>query len=105
MVRATLEAAKDASNCYSSGIAVNAKLESGAGAAEWSYGMTATTLAPPALDPWSNVVLAGSNDNNLHVMQIRTAHWRRASSRSRPAGRSRRGRRSFPPVTARPRPR
>jgi outer membrane protein assembly factor BamB len=32
----------------------------------WIYATSATSLAPPALDPWSHMVLMGSNDKKLH---------------------------------------
>src|SRR5262249_16390473 len=35
---------------------------------QWNYPTRAASLAPPSLDPWSNVVLTGSNDNKLHGM-------------------------------------
>jgi putative pyrroloquinoline-quinone binding quinoprotein len=35
---------------------------------QWNYATGAATLSPPALDPWSNFVVSGSNDNKLHGM-------------------------------------
>jgi outer membrane protein assembly factor BamB len=35
---------------------------------QWNYATAAATLSPPALDPWSDLVLSGSNDNKLHGM-------------------------------------
>jgi PQQ enzyme-like repeat protein/putative pyrroloquinoline-quinone-binding quinoprotein len=35
---------------------------------QWNYATAAASLSPPALDPWSNLVLSGSNDNKLHGM-------------------------------------
>jgi hypothetical protein len=58
----------DASHCYSPGIAANATPDTGAtDHAQWSYATTATTLAPPGLDP-NDVVIAGSNTNTLNGM-------------------------------------
>jgi hypothetical protein len=50
--------------CYAPGIAVNVKPD--ATSAVWSYATGAASMAPPALDPWSNFVIVGSNDNSLH---------------------------------------
>jgi hypothetical protein len=33
---------------------------------KWIYATSAASLAPPALDPWSNMVLLGSNDRKVH---------------------------------------
>jgi outer membrane protein assembly factor BamB len=55
---------KSASACYSSGSAINA---TPAGTApQWSYATTAATMAPVALDPWSDKIVAGSNDDKVH---------------------------------------
>jgi outer membrane protein assembly factor BamB len=58
----------NSSSCYSPGLAVNATPSAGAAAPAWSYATLATSMAPPGLDPWSSVVIAGSNDNKLHGM-------------------------------------
>jgi hypothetical protein len=34
----------------------------------WSYATSAASMAPPGLDPWSNIVVTGSNDNKFHGM-------------------------------------
>jgi outer membrane protein assembly factor BamB len=36
--------------------------------ASWNYTTGGANMAPPALDPWSNIIVAGSNDNKLHVL-------------------------------------
>src|SRR5207245_9133956 len=51
--------------CYAPGITVSV---SPVVSAVWSYSTTSASMAPPALDPWSNVVITGSNDDNLHGM-------------------------------------
>src|SRR5207249_5467970 len=50
---------------YAPGIAVSV---SPVASAVWGYSTTAASMIPPALDPWSNVVVTGSNDNNFHGM-------------------------------------
>jgi putative pyrroloquinoline-quinone-binding quinoprotein len=50
--------------CYAPGIAVN--VSPAASSPAWSYATGAASMAPPALDPWSNFVVTGSNDNKLH---------------------------------------
>src|SRR5439155_126119 len=35
----------------------------------WSTATTAATMAPPALDPWANLVIQGSNDTDLYGMR------------------------------------
>src|SRR2546426_3514810 len=52
--------------CYAPGIAANVSPTTTG--AVWGYATAATSMAPPALDPWSNSVVLGSNDNNLHGM-------------------------------------
>src|SRR5712691_11450667 len=52
--------------CYAPGIAANVSPTTTG--ALWGYATAATSMAPPALDPWSNSVVSGSNDNNLHGM-------------------------------------
>src|SRR2546426_357823 len=34
----------------------------------WNVATSAATMAPPALDPWSNLVASGSNDTKLYVV-------------------------------------
>src|SRR5207247_11146163 len=51
--------------CYAPGIAVSV---SPVASAVWGYSTTSASMAPPALDPWSNVVIIGSNDDNFHGM-------------------------------------
>src|SRR5207247_9516245 len=51
--------------CYAPGIVVSV---SPVASAVWGYSTTAASMIPPALDPWSNVVVTGSNDNNFHGM-------------------------------------
>src|SRR5207249_4996390 len=48
--------------CYAPGIAVSV---SPVASAVWGYSTTSASMAPPALDPWSNVVIIGSNDDNF----------------------------------------
>jgi hypothetical protein len=50
--------------CYAPGIVVN--VTPAATVPAWSYATGAASMAPPALDPYSNFVITGSNDNNLH---------------------------------------
>src|SRR5436309_684242 len=54
---------KTSTPCYAPGIAVSV---SPVASAVWGYSTTAASMIPPALDPWSNVVVTGSNDNNFH---------------------------------------
>src|SRR2546430_1950885 len=54
--------------CYSPGTAVSVAPATGTGTPVWSYATTAASMAPPALDPWSNIVVSGSNDNRVHSM-------------------------------------
>src|SRR5439155_213164 len=56
---------KTSTPCYAPGIAVSV---SPVASAVWGYSTTAASMIPPALDPWSNVVVTGSNDNNFHGM-------------------------------------
>src|SRR5438876_628790 len=56
---------KTSTPCYAPGIAVSV---SPVASAVWGYSTTSASMAPPALDPWSNVVITGSNDNNFHGM-------------------------------------
>jgi outer membrane protein assembly factor BamB len=50
--------------CYAPGLVAN--VTPAATSPSWSYATGAASMAPPALDPYSNLVVAGSNDNNLH---------------------------------------
>ncbi|TMB10880.1 MAG: hypothetical protein E6J71_26180 [Deltaproteobacteria bacterium] len=45
-----------------------AALELRASRSGWNYTTGGANMAPPALDPWNNIVVAGSNDNKLHVL-------------------------------------
>src|SRR5437667_983704 len=45
-----------------------AALELRATRSGWNYTTGGANMAPPALDPWNNIVVAGSNDNKLHVL-------------------------------------
>jgi len=45
-----------------------ASLELRASRSGWNYTTGGANMAPPALDPWSNIIVAGSNDNKLHVL-------------------------------------
>jgi len=45
-----------------------AALELRASRSGWNYTTGGANMAPPALDPWSNIIVAGSNDNKLHVL-------------------------------------
>ena len=45
-----------------------AALELRATRSSWNYTTGGANMAPPALDPWNNIVVAGSNDNKLHVL-------------------------------------
>src|SRR5947208_828550 len=56
---------KTSTPCYAPGIAVSV---SPVASAVWGYSTTSASMAPPVLDPWSNVVVTGSNDNNFHGM-------------------------------------
>src|SRR3989442_7436342 len=51
--------------CYAPGITVSV---SPVASAVWGYSTTAASMIPPALDPWSNVVIIGSNDDSFHGM-------------------------------------
>src|SRR5439155_581130 len=52
-------------SCYSPGIAIDTTPAAPV-ATQWSYATTAASMAPPGLDPWSNVVVSGSNDDYFH---------------------------------------
>jgi putative pyrroloquinoline-quinone-binding quinoprotein len=39
---------------------------------QWSYATAAATMGAPGLDPWTGVVIAGSNDNNLYSISETT---------------------------------
>src|SRR5436309_7083703 len=57
----------NAASCYSPGIAIDTTPAAPV-ATQWSYATTAASMAPPGLDPWSNVVVSGSNDDYFHSM-------------------------------------
>jgi hypothetical protein len=56
--------AKNVNACYSPGTSINAMPASAT--PQWSYATPAASMAPVALDPWSDKIVAGANDDKLH---------------------------------------